>query len=157
MNRKILSITGSTQIAWFTISSPSYYSARLWWRKNNSNWHTYARTENQHTPVIWMCSLECRGRLVERHPSSSEPLSPQCVSPIWSYTTCTNAHMYPFHLPQICCIPPHLSMWTLTGWQKVHTAFYLLKWSTDFGNISVSQNAYMCFNEARCYSHVGTI
>lgn len=62
-----------------------------------------------------------------------------------------------FHLAQICCLPPHLSMWPLTGWRRDHAhtvgpyRIPLIKMI----NISIShKNAYMCYNDARCYFHV---
>lgn len=115
MNRKSHSITYRLIhcLKSFGLFSPATEERK----KPQYNWHRYARTENQHTLVIRMCSLRCRRRLVEGHPSSQSALSPQCASPTRSYAACTNAHMYLFHLAQICCILPHLSMWPLTGWQ----------------------------------------
>lgn len=126
MNRKSRSITYrlSHCLKSFGLFSPATEEG-----KKQYNWHRYARTENQHTLVIRMCSLRCRRRLVEGHPSSQSTLSPKCASPTWSYAACTNAHMYLSHLAQICCIPPHLSMWPLTGWQtacaqSAHSLYY---------------------------------
>lgn len=109
-----------------------------------------------------MHSLGCGRRLVEGHPSSQSVLSPKCASPTWSYATCTNAHMYLFHLAPICCIPPHLSMWPLRGWQREHAhtgPMYSLHINeTQTLPVYLShENAYISFDEACCYFFVPRI
>lgn len=111
-------------------------------------------------PTIWMCSLGCRGRLVDGHPSSQAGLSLHCASPTCSYAACTNAHTCLVHLAQICCIPPHLShphCHKMPELVVFSCCSPLIRRDTSlFGNVGYicKKNIYVSYEKAWCLEYL---